>query len=436
MELLQKIESKKAKIGIVGLGYVGLPLLMEFVEQGFTTVGFDVDDKKVDLLNKGQSYIKHIADARIATVVESKLFCATSDFSRIKEVDCILICVPTPLTRYREPDLSYIKNTSETLAKHLRKGQLIVLESSTFPGTTEEVMKPILEKSGLKGDVDFWVAFSPEREDPNNPKFNTRTIPKVVGANTEEARKLVSTLYNQVIVKTVPVSSSQAAEATKLLENIFRSVNIALVNEMKIILDRMGIDVWEVIEAAKTKPFGYMPFYPGPGLGGHCIPIDPFYLTWKAREYEMNTRFIELAGEINTSMPYWVIRKLMDALNDRGKSLKGSKILVLGAAYKKDIDDPRESPSFKLMEILIDKGAEVDYNDPFIPELPSMRMYDVKGKSVELTEENLAKYDCVLVSTDHSVYEFDFIVKHAKLVIDTRNATVNVKDTDNKIVKA
>ncbi len=436
MELLQKIESKKAKIGIVGLGYVGLPLLMEFVEQGFTTVGFDVDDKKVDLLNKGQSYIKHIADARIATVVESKLFGATSDFSRIQEVDCILICVPTPLTRYREPDLSYIKNTSETLAKNLRKGQLIVLESSTFPGTTEEVMKPILEKSGLKGDVDFWVAFSPEREDPNNPKFNTRTIPKVVGANTEEARNLVSALYNQVIVKTIPVSSSQAAEATKLLENIFRSVNIALVNEMKIILDRMGIDVWEVIEAAKTKPFGYMPFYPGPGLGGHCIPIDPFYLTWKAREYEMNTRFIELVGEINTSMPYWVISKLMDALNDRGKSLKGSKILVLGAAYKKDIDDPRESPSFKLMEILIDKGAEVDYNDPFIPELPSMRMYDVKGKSVELTEENLAKYDCVLVSTDHSVYEFDFIVKHAKLVIDTRNATVNVKDTDNKIVKA
>ncbi len=436
MELLQKIESKNAKIGIVGLGYVGLPLLMEFVEQGFTTVGFDIDDKKVDLLNKGQSYIKHIADVRIATVVKSKLFGATSDFSRIQEVDCILICVPTPLTRYREPDLSYIKNTSETLAKYLRKGQLIVLESSTFPGTTEEVMKPILEKSGLKGDVDFWVAFSPEREDPNNPKFNTRTIPKVVGANTEEARTLVSTLYNQVIVKTVPVSSSQAAEATKLLENIFRSVNIALVNEMKIILDRMGIDVWEVIEAAKTKPFGFMPFYPGPGLGGHCIPIDPFYLTWKAREYEMNTRFIELAGEINTSMPFWVIRKLMDALNDRGKSLKGSKILVLGAAYKKDIDDPRESPSFKLMEILIDKGAEVDYNDPFISELPSMRMYDVRGKSVELTEENLAKYDCVLVSTDHSVYEFDFIVKHSQLVIDTRNATVNVKDTGNKVVKA
>jgi len=436
MELLQKIESKKAIIGIVGLGYVGLPLMMEFVEQGFTTIGFDVDDTKVDSLNNGKSYIKHISDERVATVVDSKLFSASADFARIKEVDCILICVPTPLTRYREPDLSFIENTSETLAAHLRKGQLVVLESSTFPGTTEEVMKPILEKSGLKGDVDFWVAFSPEREDPNNPKFNTRTIPKVVGANTEEARKLVSTLYDQVIVKTVPVSSSQAAEATKLLENIFRSVNIALVNEMKIILDKMGIDVWEVIEAAKTKPFGFMPFYPGPGLGGHCIPIDPFYLTWKAREYEMNTRFIELAGEINTSMPFWVVRKVMDALNEKGKSLKGSKILILGMAYKKDIDDPRESPSFKLMEILMDGGAEVNYNDPFIPELPSMRMYDVTGKSVDLTKENLAKYDCVLVSTDHSVYDFDFIVEHAQLVVDTRNSTVNVKDTNNKVVKA
>jgi len=436
MELLQKIESKKAIIGIVGLGYVGLPLMMEFVEQGFTTIGFDVDDTKVDSLNNGKSYIKHISDERVATVVDSKLFSASADFARIKEVDCILICVPTPLTRYREPDLSFIENTSETLAAHLRKGQLVVLESSTFPGTTEEVMKPILEKSGLKGDVDFWVAFSPEREDPNNPKFNTRTIPKVVGANTEKARKLVSTLYDQVIVKTVPVSSSQAAEATKLLENIFRSVNIALVNEMKIILDKMGIDVWEVIEAAKTKPFGFMPFYPGPGLGGHCIPIDPFYLTWKAREYEMNTRFIELAGEINTSMPFWVVRKVMDALNEKGKSLKGSKILILGMAYKKDIDDPRESPSFKLMEILMDGGAKVDYNDPFIPELPSMRMYDVTGKSVDLTKENLAKYDCVLVSTDHSVYDFDFIVEHAQLVVDTRNSTVNVKDKNNKVVKA
>jgi UDP-N-acetyl-D-glucosamine dehydrogenase len=436
MELLNKIESKEAKIGIVGLGYVGLPLLMEFVEQEFSTIGFDIDEKKVIQLNKGKSYIKHIADERIVKVVESHLFEATAEFSRIKEVDCILICVPTPLTRYREPDLSYIEGTSETLSKYIRKGQLIVLESSTYPGTTEEVMKPILEKSGLKGDVDFWVAFSPEREDPNNPNFNTRTIPKVVGANTEEARQLVSALYNQVIVQTVPVSSSQVAEATKLLENIFRSVNIALVNEMKIILDRMGIDVWEVIEAAKTKPFGFMPFYPGPGLGGHCIPIDPFYLTWKAREYEMNTRFIELAGEINTSMPYWVIGKVMDALNDRGKSLNGSKILILGAAYKKDIDDPRESPSFKLMEILIEKGALVDYNDPFIPELPHMRMYDIKRHSVELSAENLAKYDCILVSTDHTAYDFDFIVKHAQLVVDTRNASVNVSSGREKIVKA
>ena len=436
MELLKKIQTKEAKIGIVGLGYVGLPLLMEFVEQGFTTIGFDIDAKKVNQLNKGQSYIKHIADDRIAKVVESHLFEATSDFSRISEVDCILICVPTPLTRHREPDLSFICRTSETLSQYIRKGQLIVLESSTFPGTTEEVMKPILEKSGLNGDVDFWVAFSPEREDPNNPNFNTRDIPKVVGANTEEARELVSVLYNQVIVKTVPVSSSQAAEATKLLENIFRSVNIALVNEMKIILDKMGIDVWEVIEAAKTKPFGFMPFYPGPGLGGHCIPIDPFYLTWKAREFEMNTRFIELAGEINTSMPFWVVRKVMDALNEKGKSLKGSKILILGAAYKKDIDDPRESPSFKLMEILIERGAIVDYNDPFVPELPSMRMYDIKRQSVELTEENLIKYDCILISTDHSVYDFDFITTHAQLVVDTRNATVDVTSNREKIVKA
>ena len=436
MELLEKIKKHDAVIGVVGLGYVGLPLLMEFVEQGFKTIGFDIDDKKVVKLNQGQSYIKHISQDRIAEVVRTKLFEATSDFKRIKEVDCILIAVPTPLTKHREPDLSYISGTSETIAPHIKKGQLIVLESSTYPGTTEEVMKPILEKSGLKGDVDFWIAFSPEREDPNNPNFNTRTIPKVVGANTNEARELVTALYDQVIVQSVPVSSSQTAEATKLLENIFRSVNIALVNEMKIIFDKMGIDVWEVINAAKTKPFGFMPFYPGPGLGGHCIPIDPFYLTWKAREYGMNTRFIELAGEINTNMPFWVIRKVMDALNDHSKSLKGAKILVLGAAYKKDIDDPRESPSFKLMEILLERGAEVDYNDPLIPELPSMRMYDIHRKSVELTAENLSKYDCVLISTDHSVYDWEVIAEHANLIVDTRNAMSNVTGHREKIVKA
>jgi UDP-N-acetyl-D-glucosamine dehydrogenase len=436
MDLLAKINNQKAVIGVVGLGYVGLPLLMEFVEEKFHTIGFDIDDKKVDSLNSGKSYIKHIASERVQKVLDSNLFEATADFSRIKEVDCILICVPTPLTRHREPDVSYIENTAESIAKYLQKGQLVVLESSTYPGTTEELLKPILEKSGLKGDEDFWVAFSPEREDPNNPNYNTKTIPKVIGANTEMGRNLTKALYDKVIVQTVPVSSSQAAEATKLLENIFRSVNIALVNEMKMILDKMGIDVWEVINAAKTKPFGFMPFYPGPGLGGHCIPIDPFYLTWKAREYEINTRFIELAGEINTSMPFWVINKLMDALNDRGKSLKNSKILVLGAAYKKDIDDPRESPSFKLMEILIHKGAEVDYNDPFVPVLPSMRMYDIHRESVELTPENLAKYDCVLISTDHSAYDFEFIAQHAQLIVDTRNATDKITQNKEKIVKA
>jgi len=436
MDLLQKINENKAVVGVVGLGYVGLPLLMEFVEQGFTTIGLDIDQFKVDKLNAGESYIKHIDGERVKAVRQTNLFEATSDFARIKDVDCILICVPTPLTKHREPDVSYITSTGEVLAKHIRKEQFIVLESSTYPGTTEEVLKPILEKSGLKGDKDFWVAFSPEREDPNNPNFNTRTIPKVIGANTEYARQLASALYEKVIVKTVPVSSSQAAEATKLLENIFRSVNIAMVNEMKMILDKMDIDVWEVIQAASTKPFGFMPFYPGPGLGGHCIPIDPFYLTWKAREFEMNTRFIELAGEVNTSMPYWVIDKVMNALNDHEKSIKGSRILLLGAAYKKDIDDPRESPSFKLIEIMLDKGALVDYNDPLIPELPDMRNYDIKKKSVELTPENLASYDCVLISTDHTVYDWDFIVKHSKLVIDTRNATQNVLECRDKIVKA
>ncbi len=436
MDLLQKINANNVKVGVVGLGYVGLPLLMEFVEKGFTTMGFDIDTKKVDLLNQGKSYIKHIAQERVKHVRDTKLFEATRDFGRIKEVDCILIAVPTPLTKHREPDMSYIIGTAKNLAPNIRAGQLIVLESSTYPGTTEEVVKPILEESGLKADVDFWVAFSPEREDPNNPNYSTKTIPKVVGANTEYARKLVKAIYEKVIVKTVAVSSSQAAEATKLLENIFRSVNIALVNEMKMILDKMGIDVWEVINAAKTKPFGFMAFYPGPGLGGHCIPIDPFYLTWKAREFEMNTRFIELAGEVNTSMPFWVVSKVMDALNDHGKSLKGSKVLIMGAAYKKDIDDPRESPSFKLMEILLDKGAEMDYNDPFVPVLPSMRHYDIQRKSVELTPENIAKYDCVLISTDHTQYDWDFIVKHAQLVVDTRNACIDVKEGVEKIVKA
>jgi UDP-N-acetyl-D-glucosamine dehydrogenase len=436
MSLLEKIKNHKAHVGVVGLGYVGLPLILEFLEEKFPATGFDIDPTKVELLNKGQSYIKHIPAEKIKKVKEMGLFHATSDFSRLKEVDCILVCVPTPLNKYREPDISYIVNTAETIAQHLQKQQLIVLESSTYPGTTEEVMRPILEKSGLECHQDFYLAFSPEREDPNNPNFTTRTIPKVVGANDPVTLELTKALYDQIIVKTVPVSSSQAAEATKLLENIFRSVNIALVNEMKIILERMGIDVWEVIDAASTKPFGFMPFYPGPGLGGHCIPIDPFYLTWKAREFDISTRFIELAGEVNTDMPYYVVQKLSEALNKYRKSINGSKVLILGMSYKKNIDDLRESPSLKLMDILHEKGATADYNDPYIPELWHTRKFQFNNKSVDLTAENIRAYDAVLVSTDHSEYNWNFIVENANLVVDTRNATVNVKNHREKIFKA
>jgi len=436
VDLKQKIDSKKAKIGVIGLGYVGLPLLIEFVDNGFTCLGLDIDQCKIDFLEKKKTYIKHIDSKRIAQIVESGLFDATTDFSHLVEVDCIVVAVPTPLDKHQQPDLSYITNTSETIAKYLRKGQLVILESSTWPGTTDEVMRPILEKSGLKYAEDFYLAFSPEREDPNNPTYSTKTIPKVIGAGDDVSLACAVALYDAVIVQTVPVSSSQAAEATKLLENIFRSVNIALVNEMKVILDRMGIDVWEVISAASTKPFGFMPFYPGPGLGGHCIPIDPFYLTWKAKEFDMPTRFIELAGEINTNMPYWVVQKTMEALNTQSKSLSGAKILILGAAYKKDIDDMRESPTLKLIEILREKGAEVDYNDPLIPELPRVRKYQFDMKSVELTPKNLKMYDAVLISTDHTDYDYGFIVNHANLVIDTRNATKDVQSGREKIVKA
>lgn len=436
MDLKDKIESKQAKIGVIGLGYVGLPLLMEFVEEGFTCIGFDIDENKVTLLKEKKSYIKHLSQKRIEGIVESGKFDATTDFSRISQVDCIIVAVPTPLDKHQQPDLSYIIDTSEVISKYLKQGQMVVLESSTWPGTTEEVMKPILEKSGLKYGKDFYLAFSPEREDPNNPTYTTKTIPKVVGSNDSYTLECATALYDKVIVQTVPVSSSQAAEATKLLENIFRSVNIALVNEMKMILDKMGIDVWEVIEAATTKPFGYMPFYPGPGLGGHCIPIDPFYLTWKAREYDIPTRFIELAGEINTSMPYWVVYKIMEALNEKGKSLNGAKILILGAAYKKDVDDMRESPTLKLIEILQSKGGHVDYNDPYFPKMPLVRKYQYDMESVELTPENLKKYDAVLISTAHSCYDYDHIVTHAQLVIDTRNATKKVEEGREKIVKA
>lgn len=436
MDLLKRIKAHEAKIGVIGMGYVGLPLLLEFVEKDFFTVGFDIDPSKVKKLNSGISYIKHIPSEKIKEGLDRGKFKTTEDFSQIKEVDCILVCVPTPLGKHREPDITYIDKTSEAISQYLQKGQLIVLESSTFPGTTEGVMRPILEKSGLIAHKDFYLAFSPEREDPNNPDYTTKTIPKVVGANDALSLELTKTLYDQIIVETIPVSSSEAAEATKLLENIFRSVNIALVNEMKMILDRMGIDVWEVVHAASTKPFGFMPFYPGPGLGGHCIPIDPFYLTWKAREYELSTRFIELAGEVNTFMPFFVVNKVVDALNQNQKSINGAKILIIGLAYKKDIDDFRESPSLKLMEILSDKGAIVDYHDPYIPKLGPTRHYDFDKQSVDLAAHTLKGYDAALISTNHTVLDMNFIVENSNLIIDTRNATKDVHSGHDKIFKA
>ena len=433
--MLDKIRKREAVVGVIGLGYVGLPLVIEFGRAGFRVVGFDTDERKVEDLNAGRSYIKHIPSTRVEELLTGKKFNATSDFSLLGDVDCIIICVPTPLNRHREPDLSYVLGTTDVIAKYLRKGQLIVLESTTYPGTTDEEMKAILEATDMKAGQDFFLAYSPEREDPNNDSFSTRTIPKVVGGYTEQCLGLADELYSAIVDKTVPVSSTRVAEATKLLENIYRTVNIALVNELKVLFDRMGIDVWEVIEASKTKPFGFQAFYPGPGLGGHCIPIDPFYLTWKAREYDFNTRFIELAGEINTSMPYYVIDRVVHALNERGMSIKSSKILVLGLAYKKDVDDTRESPSLKLIDLLMQRGAGVDYNDPYVPRTVKLRKYDLKMTSVPLTEENLGKYDCVVIATDHSDYDHDFIVKHSSLVVDTRNATKGVKERD-KIVKA
>ncbi len=417
--LLKNIQNKKAVVGVIGLGYVGLPLNLCFVEKGFRSIGFDIDRSKIDALTAGTSYIKHIPSERIQTAIQSELFEVTTNFSRLKECDAILIAVPTPLNKNREPEMEYIVKTCEAIYPNLRKGQLVVLESTTYPGTTVEVVVPILEKSGLKVDKDFYVAFSPEREDPNNPEYRTETIPKVVGSTSPEGLAVTDLLYKQIVVKTVPVSSTQVAEATKLMENIFRSVNIALVNELKVTFMKMGINIWEVIEAAKTKPFGFMPFYPGPGLGGHCIPIDPFYLTWKAREYGVNTRFIELAGEINTSMPDFVLQRVMEVLNEFGKPLKGSRILILGLAYKANVDDDRESPSYFLMEKLEAKGAVVEYNDPFIHVIKPTREHPqfVGKKSVEIT----GGYDLILISTAHDVYrKIDFVLLNTP-VVDTRN---------------
>jgi UDP-N-acetyl-D-glucosamine dehydrogenase len=436
MNLVEKIESRKAKVGIIGLGYVGLPLMREFCAGKFKVLGFDIDARKVKKLNAGKSYIKHIPSSVIGDNVKARRFRATDNFNELKKVDAIIICVPTPLDKMREPNVSFVTASGEEIAKRLQPGQIVILESTTYPGTTRDVLKPILEKSGLKCGKDFFLAFSPEREDPGNPHFTTRNIPKVVGGIDRKSTQIAAKLYGQVLERTVPVGSCEVAEASKILENVYRCVNIAMVNELKVLFDKMGIDVWEVINAAATKPFGFQPFYPGPGLGGHCIPIDPFYLSWKARQYEMTARFIELAGEINVGMPDYVISRLMIALNDRGKSLKGSKILVLGLAYKKDVDDMRESPSVRLIEKLREHGAVVNYNDPHIPVAPKQRQHNVGLKSKKLTPSFLASQDCVLISTDHTTYDYDWIVQNAQLVVDTRNATAHVKKGRDKIVKA
>ena len=431
-QLLAKLADRSAVIGIVGLGSVGLPLALRFCEVGFKVLGIDIDAKKVDALNAGKSYIEHIKAEHIARARKAG-FEATTDFSRAGEADALILCVPTPLNKYREPDLSFIINTTESLVPHLRKGQLVSLESTTYPGTTDEELLPRIEERGFKVGTDVFLVFSPEREDPGNPDFTTRTIPKVCGGVTDACQEIGVALYGSVIDKVVPVSSTRAAEMTKLLENIHRAVNIGLVNEMKIVADRMGIDIHEVIRAAATKPFGFVPYYPGPGLGGHCIPIDPFYLTWKAREYGVHTRFIELAGEVNASMPDYVIAKIGASLNEQKKAIKGSRILVLGIAYKKNVDDMRESPSVILMEKLRDMGAEIAYSDPHIPSFPKMREHHFDLKSVPLTAQSLASYDCVILATDHKRFDYELIRKHAKLIVDSRGKYL---EPSKNIVKA
>ncbi len=434
MELIDKIKNRNAKVGIIGLGYVGLPLALAFSQSGFDVYGFDIDGKKIDALQDGKSYIHHIDFKKIMAVMEKGKLKPITDFNLLEVTDCIIICVPTPLNRNREPDLSYVFDTSRTIAKHLRKGQLIILESTTYPGTTDEEMRAILEATGLRAGEDFYLAYSPEREDPNNKAFSLVNTPKVIGGFTEQCLEATKALYESILIETISVSSTRAAEATKLLENIYRAVNIALVNELKILFDRMGIDIWEVIDAAKTKPFGFQAFYPGPGLGGHCIPIDPFYLTWKAREYDFETRFIELAGMVNTHMPYYVVEKTIQALNDRNISVKDSKILILGLAYKKDVGDTRESPSLKVMDLFITHGAKVKYNDPYVPKMPKIRKYNFQMRSVPILETDLWEYDCVVILTDHSSYNYESIVKNSKLIVDTRNATCHIRS--DKIVKA
>jgi len=452
-ELFSRLENRTAHVGVVGLGYVGLPVALLFAQSGFPTSGFDTDPAKVEALQRGRSYIHHIPVADVARAVAEKKFRPTEDFSQLGGMDAILICVPTPLDEHRDPDLSYVRATAEQISLNLRPGQLVVLESTTYPGTTDEVVLPILRQSGLRCPVlpyetdgfsvnhpttleaDFFLAYSPEREDPGNKLYKAHQIPKVIGGVNAPSAVAAQTLYGKAFAQTVLVSSSRTAEMTKLLENIYRCVNIALVDEMKILCIRMGIDIWEVIEAAKTKPFGFTPFYPGPGPGGHCIPIDPFYLSWKAREYEFPTRLIELAGEISSSMPHYVIETVSEALNRRKQSLQDAKILILGVAYKKDVDDLRESPALRIIELLRSRGARVDYHDPHFVRLPKTRRYDLRMSSVDLSPDQLAQYNAVVIVTDHSCFDYEEIVRHARLVVDTRNATRAVRENREKIVR-
>lgn len=430
--LLEKLNRKRATIGIIGLGYVGLPLALRYASVGYKVLGIDIDPRKVEKLRSGQSYIEHISSSRVSTAISVGLD-ATSDFCRVAECDALILCVPTPLNKYREPDISFVTNTTDSIVPFLRSGQVISLESTTYPGTTDEELLPRIQKVGLVVGEDVFLIYSPEREDPGNPNFETSTIPKVVGGYTDNCRYIGIALYEQAISKIVPVSSTKVAEMTKLLENIHRAVNIGLVNEMKIVADRMGIDIFEVVDAAATKPFGFTPYYPGPGLGGHCIPIDPFYLTWKAREYGLHTRFIELSGEVNRAMPEYVIGKLIDGLNDFGKAVKGSRILVLGIAYKKNVDDMRESPAVEIMEMLVRKGAEVAYSDPHVPVFPKMREHKFDLKSEPLHAENLQSFDAAILTTDHDKFDYQLIQSYSRLIVDSRG---RYREPVSNVIKA
>jgi UDP-N-acetyl-D-glucosamine dehydrogenase len=433
--LLSRIENKTACVGVVGLGYVGLPLANLFHQKGFSVIGFDIDNRKVDALKEGRSYIGHIPEARIQELIADGRFEPTTDFARIRDIDTVSICVPTPLNENREPDLSYIVCTGEAIGPYLCKGQLVVLESTTYPGTTRDVLLPILEKlSGLKAGTDFFLAYSPEREDPGNPNFSTSTIPKVVGGLDAESCKVATDLYAAAASKVIPVASLEVAEACKILENTYRAVNIAMVNEMKILFDRMNLSIWDVIDAAKTKPFGFQAFYPGPGLGGHCIPIDPFYLTWLARRYGLNTRFIELAGEVNSNMPHYVVDQVMRGLNRARTAVMGAKVGIIGIAYKKDVDDPRESPAFEIIEELLKLGAELSYHDPHVPQLPKMRKHALAMSSQTLTADWIKSQDCVLVVTDHSAVDWQLVRDNARLVVDPRNALAKTNGSHEHVI--